>query len=49
MTPIAAAKQGAREIALPIISMTITLAAVYVPIGFMGELPVHYLKNLRLP
>ena len=31
-----AAIQGAREIALPVVSMTITLAAVYAPIGFMG-------------
>ncbi len=30
--------KGAREIALPIISMTITLAAVYAPIGFMTGL-----------
>jgi len=29
---------GAREIASPIISMTITLAAVYAPIGFIGGL-----------
>jgi multidrug efflux pump len=29
---------GAREIASPIISMTLTLAAVYAPIGFMGGL-----------
>lgn len=33
-----AAIKGAREIALPIISMTITLAAVYAPIGFMTGL-----------
>jgi len=33
-----AAMQGAREIATPVISMTITLAAVYAPIGFMGGL-----------
>lgn len=33
-----AAIRGAREIALPIISMTITLAAVYAPIGFMTGL-----------
>lgn len=33
-----AALIGAREIALPVISMTITLAAVYAPIGFMGGL-----------
>ncbi len=30
-----AAIKGAREIALPVIAMTITLAAVYAPIGFM--------------
>jgi multidrug efflux pump len=36
MTPIKAALQGAREIATPIIAMTITLAAVYAPIAFMG-------------
>jgi multidrug efflux pump len=33
-----AALIGAREIAAPIIAMTITLAAVYAPIGFMGGL-----------
>ena len=33
-----AALMGAREIATPIIAMTITLAAVYAPIGFMGGL-----------
>jgi multidrug efflux pump len=31
-----AALAGAREIATPVIAMTITLAAVYAPIGFMG-------------
>lgn len=36
--PFEAALIGAREIALPIIAMTITLAAVYAPIGFMGGL-----------
>lgn len=35
---LGAALLGAREIASPIISMTITLAAVYAPIGFMGGL-----------
>jgi hydrophobe/amphiphile efflux-1 (HAE1) family protein len=34
MDRVSAALQGAREIALPVISMTITLAAVYAPIGF---------------
>ncbi len=33
-----AALVGARELALPIIAMTTTLVAVYVPIGFMGGL-----------
>lgn len=35
-TPVQAAISGAREIVGPIIAMTITLAAVYAPIGFMG-------------
>ncbi len=37
-TPFKAALIGAGEIATPIIAMTITLAAVYAPIGFMGGL-----------
>src|SRR5712691_5576180 len=37
-TPVQASLQGAREIVGPIISMTITLAAVYAPIGFLGGL-----------
>ena len=37
-TPFDAALIGAREIAIPIIAMTITLAAVYAPIGFMEGL-----------
>ncbi len=37
-TPVEAALAGAREIALPVIGMTITLAAVYAPIGFVGGL-----------
>ncbi|MCL9685524.1 efflux RND transporter permease subunit [Legionella maioricensis] len=37
-SPFEAALVGAREIAIPIIAMTITLAAVYAPIGFMGGL-----------
>ena len=36
LTPFDAAILGVREISLPIIAMTITLAAVYAPIGFMG-------------
>ncbi|MFI3246570.1 MAG: efflux RND transporter permease subunit [Ferrimonas sp.] len=38
LSPMRAAIVGAREIALPVIAMTITLAAVYAPIGFMGGL-----------
>ncbi len=38
LTPFNAALLGAREIALPVIAMTITLAAVYSPIGFMSGL-----------
>ena len=37
-TPLAAALLGARELVGPIISMTITLAAVYTPIGLQGGL-----------
>src|SRR5437773_698411 len=35
-SPAQAALVGAREIASPVISMTLTLAAVYAPIGFLG-------------
>ena len=35
-TPVQAALVGAREIVGPIIAMTITLAAVYAPIGLLG-------------
>lgn len=38
LTPKQAALIGAREIAFAIIAMTLTLAAVYAPIGFMGGL-----------
>ena len=38
MEPLAAALTGAREIAFPVIVMTLTLAAVYAPIGFLGGL-----------
>ncbi|RYB46943.1 multidrug efflux protein [Legionella pneumophila] len=37
-TPFESAIIGAREIATPVIAMTITLAAVYAPIGFMSGL-----------
>ncbi len=38
LSPIDAALIGAREIISPVIAMTITLAAVYAPIGLMGGL-----------
>jgi len=38
MKPIPAAIQAARELAGPIIAMTVVLVAVYVPIGFQGGL-----------
>src|SRR5579864_7379756 len=37
-TPVRAAMEAARELVGPIISMTITLAAVYAPIGIQGGL-----------
>ena len=36
--PVRAAMLGARELANPIVAMTIVLVAVYIPIGFMGGL-----------
>ena len=38
MPPFKAAVQGARELANPIIAISVVLIAVYVPIGFMGGL-----------
>ena len=38
LSPMAASLQGARELGGPVIAMTITLAAVYAPIGFQGGL-----------
>ncbi|RZK00478.1 MAG: multidrug efflux protein [Novosphingobium sp.] len=38
LSPIKASLVGAREIVGPVIAMTITLAAVYTPIGLMGGL-----------
>jgi multidrug efflux pump len=37
-TPYESALIGAREVALPVIAMTLTLVAVYLPIGFLGGL-----------
>ena len=38
LAPMAAALKGAQELAWPIVAMTTTLIAVYLPIGFMGGL-----------
>jgi len=38
LTPVAAAIKGAHELVGPIIAMTITLAAVYAPVGFQSGL-----------
>src|SRR5690606_34973574 len=35
-TPFDAAMQGARELAWPVVAMTSTLIAVFLPIGFLG-------------
>ncbi|WP_300654589.1 multidrug efflux RND transporter permease subunit, partial [Pseudomonas sp.] len=47
-TPFAAAIEGAREIAMPVVSMTITLAAVYAPIGFLEGLTGALFKEFAL-
>jgi hydrophobe/amphiphile efflux-1 (HAE1) family protein len=38
LPPLQAALLGAREVALPVLAMTLTLAAVYAPIAFLGGL-----------
>jgi multidrug efflux pump len=47
-TPLDAALEGAREIAMPVVSMTITLAAVYAPIGFLTGLTGALFKEFAL-
>ncbi|MGH8418713.1 MAG: multidrug efflux RND transporter permease subunit [Pseudomonas sp.] len=47
-TPLNAALEGAREIAMPVVSMTITLAAVYAPIGFLEGLTGALFKEFAL-
>src|SRR5258708_5216829 len=46
MTPTNAALKGARELFGPIIAMTITLAAVYAPIGIQGGLTGTLFREL---
>ncbi|MGE5515704.1 MAG: efflux RND transporter permease subunit [Bacteroidota bacterium] len=48
LSPFQAAIVGTREIAGPVISMTITLAAVYAPIAFMGGLTGALFKEFAL-
>lgn len=47
-TPFRAAIIGTREIALPVISMTVTLAAVYAPIALMGGITGSLFKEFAL-
>ncbi|MBH2922068.1 MexW/MexI family multidrug efflux RND transporter permease subunit [Serratia marcescens] len=47
-TPLAAAMIGAREGAGPVIAMTLTLAAVYAPIGLMGGLTGALFREFAL-
>ena len=47
-TPVAAALAGAREVAGPVVAMTITLAAVYAPIGMMGGLTGALFREFAL-
>ncbi|MFW3899367.1 multidrug efflux RND transporter permease subunit [Pseudomonas bharatica] len=47
-TPFEASLEGAREIAMPVVSMTITLAAVYAPIGFLEGLTGALFKEFAL-
>jgi multidrug efflux pump len=48
LKPIDAALKGARELVGPIISMTITLAAVYTPIAFQGGLTGSLFREFAL-
>jgi len=48
MRPVDAALVGARELVGPIISMTITLAAVYTPIAFQGGLTGSLFREFAL-
>ncbi len=46
--PVVAALAGAREVAGPVVAMTIALAAVYAPIGLMGGLTGALFKEFAL-
>ncbi|MCX9563585.1 efflux RND transporter permease subunit, partial [Vibrio cholerae] len=44
-SPLDAALKGSKEIAFPVIAMTMTLAVVYTPIGFMSGLTVDLFRQ----
>ncbi|EGU18249.1 AcrB/AcrD/AcrF family protein [Vibrio mimicus SX-4] len=44
-SPLNAALKGSKEIAFPVIAMTMTLAVVYTPIGFMSGLTVDLFRQ----
>jgi multidrug efflux pump len=48
LPPMEAALRGARELGGPVIAMTITLAAVYAPIGFQGGLTGTLFREFAL-
>src|SRR5882762_6829995 len=48
LSPLNAALKGARELVGPIIAMTITLAAVYIPIGIQGGLTGSLFREFAL-
>ncbi|QJI30691.1 multidrug efflux RND transporter permease subunit [Pseudomonas sp. ADAK18] len=47
-SPLEAAIKGAREVCMPVISMTVTLAAVYAPISFLDGLTGALFKEFAL-
>ena len=48
LSPVEAALKGARELVGPIVSMTIVLAAVYVPVAFQGGLTGSLFREFAL-
>ena len=49
MPPIGAALRAARELASPIVAMTVVLLAVYIPIGFQGRSHRQLFTEISLP
>ncbi len=47
-SPFQGALEGAREIAMPVVTMTVTLAAVYAPIGFLQGITGALFKEFAL-